>query len=66
MSGYAFFSRIADIDQWVGNLFYRRVQPPIISAMEYSELEFWSEWHDRIEKQVEDSVKDAKGGGSKK
>ena len=34
------------MDQWIGNLFYRRVAPSEIHEMDWSELHYWNEWHE--------------------
>lgn len=36
------------MDQMMGNLFYRGVQPSEIKAMDYREMKYWNTWHDRI------------------
>ena len=42
-----FFASVADkVNQWVGNLFYRRVSPAEITAMGYVEMKYWNEWHE--------------------
>lgn len=37
---------MTQINQWMGNLFYRNVSPSEIKDMGYSELKYWNEWHD--------------------
>lgn len=38
------------INQWMGNLFYRRVAPSEIEAMDYHRMKYWNEWHKLMEK----------------
>ena len=51
MFGFHFFtSVIPRLDQMLGNLFYRGVQPHRLNEMFFSELKYWNEWHKVIEK----------------
>jgi len=47
------------VHQYMGNLFYRKVPPSEIKEMPYRELKYWSDWHDTLNKCVEDSITDA-------
>jgi hypothetical protein len=37
------------MEQFMGNLFFRRVQPSEIEAMTYGKMKYWNEWHKRME-----------------
>jgi len=44
------------IDQWIGNLFYRSVQPSELEKLSYSKMKYFNDWHKVIEKAEKDSV----------
>jgi hypothetical protein len=50
----------------MGNLFYRRVQPSEINAMDYSEMKYWNGWHLLMEQAEKDAIKDAENKGKRK
>lgn len=33
------------MDQWLGNLFYRRQPVDVLERMSFHSLAYWNEWH---------------------
>lgn len=50
----------------MGNLFYRGVSPGEIKKMEFWELKYWNEWHNRIVKAEETAAKKMNKGNDGK
>lgn len=50
MEAVGFFMLIAlnSINQWMGNLFYRKQATSDIKNMRFSEMKYWNEWHELI------------------
>lgn len=46
----------------MGNLFYRGVSPAEIKAMDYREMQYWNEWHERIADGYVEAVERARKG----
>ena len=46
MPGPLFFVSVEQVNQWMGNLFYRKVLPSEILSMSYQDLKYWNSWHE--------------------
>jgi hypothetical protein len=44
----------------MGNLFYRRVPPPIIESMTYGQIAYWNEWHEMMVEEERRAMEAAK------
>ena len=69
MPGIHFFTGVIPrLDQMLGDLFYRHVQPDVLEKMNYTRLRYWHEWHKILhkeEKKLADDLKGNKGKGKK-
>ena len=46
------------MDQMMGNLFYRGVQPNLINDMDFFEMKEWNRWHEVMAKQTDKVTKE--------
>lgn len=60
MFRFLFPASLDRVHQYAGNLFYRKVPPSEIKAMNFCELKYWNSWHEILDKteakQVEDII----------
>ena len=65
MSRCCFFGGVIEkvyFDQWLGDLFFRRVTPDEIEAMPFHRLKYWGGWCDKMRQAEKDAVKKKPGG----
>jgi hypothetical protein len=62
MPRFPFFASVEQINQWLGNLFYRKVSPTELQNMNYHELKYWNSWHEILAKEEKKAVESLKKG----
>ena len=48
------------MNQIMGNLFFRKVQPNIINNMDFFEMKYWNKWHETMAEAEERELNKAK------
>jgi hypothetical protein len=54
------------MDQMMGNMFYRGVQPCEIKKMQYWEMSYWNKWHESMANAELKAAKNLKEKGKQK
>ena len=66
MFRWAFFAGVVQrtyFDQWLGNLFFRGVNPQEIESMPFHRLKYWSSWCEKMTQAEKNATEKLKNRG---
>jgi hypothetical protein len=53
------------MEQWMGNLFFRKQPISEIRSLRYHEMKYWNNWHELMIKEEQESIKRMNAKGKK-